>query len=143
VIRLIWLLAAVAIATASSHFGYLYLVDEPDALQTPELVWLERELSLSPNQVTRVRQLHEQWRPQLAALREKLEAERRNAGATGNNDACAAVADDCRVCTADFIRQMTVLLEPAQQTKYMSLVAECLAPPASSIPSTPATRLLQ
>jgi hypothetical protein len=103
-------------------------------------MWLERELTLSPAQLTQVRKLHERWQPQLAALREKLAAERRTAGVTGNNTACVAVADDCRACTADFIRQMNALLDPSQQTKYLSLVAACLAPPAANVPVTSATR---
>jgi hypothetical protein len=138
-IRLLGLVAAVMVAMSFAHVGYLHLVTASSSTTDPSgFAWLDRELALSPAQRRDVRALHEAWWPQCQALRQQFEFERRTARSTGNDAACIAIVDECRACTVTFIRQMAALLTPAQQEKYLSLVAECLPPgsrgknPASS-----------
>jgi len=132
-IRLTWILTVLALAAVSGHFGYLHLVKAPAPAGAPtgahpELIWLQRELDLAPSQLTAVRALHEECWPQVARLRIELDAERRNFRATGNPAACAGVEEQCKNCTVTLIQQMTTVLTPAQQQKYLSLVGSCLPP---------------
>lgn len=130
-IRLTLILTVVALAAVSGHFGYLHLVKAPAPAGTPtgthpELIWLQRELDLAPSQLTAVRALHEECWPQVARLRVQLDTERRNARATGNLAACVGVEEQCKSCTVTLIQQMTTVLTPAQQQKYLGLVGSCL-----------------
>ncbi len=132
-IRLTWILAALAIAAVTGHFGYLHLVAAPVDATAPtaeraELAWLERELALSPAQRVAVRALHEACWAQVATLRTQLAQERQAARTTGATAACVAAEDECKNCTVMFIRRMTTVLTPAQREKYLSLVAACLPP---------------
>jgi hypothetical protein len=126
-IRLAWLLVVGVMAAASAHFAYLqFATGLAPAADRPELAWLQRELSLSPDQCAQVQALHETWTPQLAALRTQLQQERRAVRVTGNTAACIAIEDECKMCTVTFIRQVTALLTPPQREKYLALVRECL-----------------
>lgn len=128
-IRLSWIIAALALASASGHFGYLHIVAPPAAQsERPELAWLQRELDLTPVQFVEVRALHEECWEQVATLRQQLAAERRNARASGNPAACVAVEDQCKSCTVTFVRRMNAVLSPSQQQKYLRLVEACLPP---------------
>lgn len=134
-IRLTWILAILAVAAGIGHFGYLRVVAprvaaSATATDRAELVWLERELALSPEQLAAVRTLHEECWAQVATLRVQLERERREARTSGSTAACVAVEDECKNCTVMFIRRMTAVLTPAQREKYLSLVAACLPPAA-------------
>lgn len=134
-IRLTWILAILAVAAVIGHFGYLRIVAPPGATtatatERAELAWLERELALSPAQLTAVRALHEECWARVALLRPQLERERRDARTSGSAAACLAVEDECRNCTVTFIRRVTAVLTPAQREKYLSLVAACLPPAA-------------
>ena len=135
-IRLTWILTVFALAAVSGHFGYLHLAAAPapagaPASARPELNWLQRELDLTPAQLPAVQALHEKCWPRVASWRAQLEAERRNARATGNPAACMAVEAQCQSDTVTFIQQMTTVLTPAQRPKYLDLVGSCL-PPASA-----------
>lgn len=135
-IRLTWIFAVLAVAAVIGHFGYLRVVVPTAATavtttERAELVWLERELGLTPAQLTTVRALHEECWAQVATLRTQLERERREARTTGSTAACVAVEDECKSCTVMFIRRMTAVLTPAQREKYLSLVAACLPPAAT------------
>ncbi|HEX2852612.1 MAG TPA: hypothetical protein VHO24_05185 [Opitutaceae bacterium] len=130
-IRLTCILAVLALAAVSGHFGYLHLVAAPSPAGAsrgarPELVWLQRELDLTPSQLTAVRSLHEESWTRVERLRAQLEAERRNARATGNAAYCSVVEAQCRSCTVTFVEQMTTVLTPAQREKYLGLVGSCL-----------------
>jgi hypothetical protein len=134
-IRLTWILAVLVLAAVSGHFGYLHLVAAPTPARTPspasELSWLQRELDLTPSQLTTVRSLHEECWTRVASLRAELEAEQRNARATGNPTACMVMEEQCKKSTVTFIAQMSTVLTPAQRQKYLGLVAPCLPPPAT------------
>lgn len=132
-IRRIWILTALALTAVAGHFGYLHLVAAPapagaPANARPELIWLQGELNLAPSQLPAVRALHEECWPRVATLRSQLDAERRNARATGNPAACVGVEEQCKNCTVTLIQQMTTVLTPAQQQKYLGLVGSCLPP---------------
>jgi Spy/CpxP family protein refolding chaperone len=132
-IRFTWILTVFALAAVSGHFGYLHLAAAPAPAGTPtsgrtELIWLQRELDLTPSQLTTVRALHEECWTRVAKLRVQLDAERRNARATGNPAACVAAEEQCKSCTVTFIQQMTTVLTPAQRQKYLGLVGSCLPP---------------
>jgi hypothetical protein len=132
-IRLTWILAVLTLAAVGGHFGYLHLAaaSTPAAAPTserPELIWLQRELDLTPSQLTVVRALHEKCWARVATLRDQLDAERHNASVTGNPALCEAVEEQCKSYTVTFIQQMTAVLTPAQQQKYLGLVASCLPP---------------
>ena len=132
-IRLTWILAVLALAAVSGHFGYLHLAAAPTpagapASTRPELIWLQRELELTPSQLPAVRALHEECWPRVASLRTQLAVERRNAQATGNPAACVAVEAQCQSGTVTLIQQMTTVLTPAQRQKYLGLVGSCLPP---------------
>jgi len=113
--------------------GYLYFAAAPASAGAPtnarpELLWLQRELDLTASQFTAVHALHEEGGPRVASLRAQLEAERRNAQATGNPAADVAMEAQCRTYTVTFIQQMTTVLTPAQRPKYLGLVGPCLPP---------------
>lgn len=132
-IRLTWILTVFALAAVSGHFGYLYLAAAPapagaPASARPELSWLQRELDLTPSQLTAVRALHEEYWPRVAGLRTQLDTERRNAHATGNPAASVAVEAQCQSCTVTLIQQMTTVLTPPQRQTYLGLVGSCLPP---------------
>jgi hypothetical protein len=132
-IRLTWILTFVAVAALSGHFGYLHLVAAPalvgpTAGARPELIWLQRELDLTPSQLTAVHALHKECWTRVASLRAQLDAERRTAQTTGNAGACVAVEEQCKRSTVTFIQQMTTVLTPAQRPKYLDLVGACLPP---------------
>lgn len=134
-IRLTCILAVLALAAVSGHFGYLHLVAAPASDETPtrarsELNWLQRELDLTPSQLRAVRALHEECWTRVAGMRAQLDAERRNARATGNVATCVAVEAQCKSSTITFIEQMTTVLTPAQRQKYLGLVGPCLPPDA-------------
>lgn len=134
-IRLTWILAVFVPATLLGHFGYLHFVAAPAPAAAPtgvhpELIWLQRELDLTPSQLAAARALHEECWPRVARLRAELDAERRAAEATGNRATCLAVAGQCKSYTVTFIEQMTTVLTPAQRQKYLSLVGSCLPPAA-------------
>jgi hypothetical protein len=132
-IRLTWILTVVALAAGFGHFGYLHLAAAPaptDAAADArsELGWLQRELDLTPAQLTAVKALHEECWARVAGLRAQLETERRNAQATGNAAACMVVEAQCQSCTVTLIQQMTAVLTPAQRRIYLELVGSCLPP---------------
>ena len=132
-IRLTWILTVLALAAVSGHFGYLRFAAAPapagaPTSARPELNWLQRDLDLTPPQLTAVHALHEECWTRVARLRAQLDAERRNAHATGNPAACVAVEEQCKSSTVTFIQQMTTVLTPAQRQKYLGLVGSCLPP---------------
>lgn len=132
-IRLTGIFLVLTLAATGGHFGYLHFAaaSAPAAASTserPELIWLQRELDLTPAQLTAVRALHEKCWARVATLRDQLHAERRNADVTGNPALCEAVEEQCKSYTVTFIQQMTDVLTPAQQQKYLGLVASCLPP---------------
>ena len=132
-IRLTWILAVFALAAVSGHFGYLHLAATPAPAGAPkgassELTWLQRELDLTPSELTAVNALHEEYWPRVAKLRVQLDAERRNAQVTGNPAACVAMEAQCKGSTVSFIQHVTTVLTPAQRQKYLGLVGSCLPP---------------
>jgi hypothetical protein len=134
-IRLLWILPVLALTALSGHVGYMHLAAAPAPAGVPtrvrpELIWLQRELDLTPSQLTAVHALHEECWARVAKLRGQLEAERRTAHATGNPAVCVAVEEQCKSCTVSFIQRMTTVLTPAQRQKYLGLVGSCLPPAA-------------
>ena len=130
-IRLTWILTVFALVAVSGHFGYLHFAAAPAPAGAPtnarpELIWLQRELDLTPSELPAVRALHEDYWTRVARLRAQLDAERRNAQATGNPAACVAMEEQCKGGTVTFIQRVTTVLTPAQRQKYLGLVGSCL-----------------
>lgn len=139
-IRLTWILAIIAMGAASGHFGYLHFVAAPAPARAPtspgasantrsELTWLQRELDLTPSELTAVNALHEEYWPRVAKSRIQLDVERRNAQVTGKPAACLALEAQCKGSTVSFIEHVTAVLTPEQRQKYLGLVGSCLPPP--------------
>lgn len=114
------------------------------ATRLPELAWLQRQLHLTSDQVSRVRELHLVHQPVCRQLCERIETCRRRVAdlvIQGNTDSpalatalaeLAAVETDCRQALYRHVHRTAAVLSPEQARTYYRLV---LAEPSGESPT--------
>lgn len=119
-----WLgLALAAVLLAVTAHAWYVRAHRPVEPYGPEIAWLARELALSPDQITRIHAVHVAHCPQLDVLHCELVNERT---AGGDIERCETIQNQCASSTEMLIREVSLLLTPAQRPRYLELVAPCL-----------------